>query len=146
MKYLVLAFATILSGCQSVPHVQPPLLLETKPMIVIRHNGGLQDGACPMWVKVDGMMRGELENGRILSVDVEPGVRKISLGRSRGGVFGAGTICSGSLETTALVSRDVEVAGKPVKLAYEMQGTGKRWIPIAGFFLAPTPAIVPDND
>lgn len=144
--YAVAAVAALLAACQSVPHVQPPILLQSKPMIVVRHNGGVQDGACPMWVKVDGAMKGELENGHSLSVDVEPGVRKVSVGRSRGGVFGAGTICSGSLETIALVTRDVEVGSKPVKIAYEMQGTGKRWIPIVGLFLAPTPVLIPDDE
>lgn len=146
MKVIFLTVAALLVGCQSVPNIQSPILLQDKPMIVVRHNGGVQDGACPMWVKVDEVMKGEIENGRSISVDVKPGVRKVSLGRSRGGVFGAATICSGSLETTALVSREVEVAGGPVRLAYEMHGTGKRWIPLVGLFLAPTPVLIPDEN
>jgi hypothetical protein len=146
MRFYALVATSLIAGCQSVPHVQPPILLQNKPMIVVRHNGGVQDGACPMWVKIDDAMKGELENGRSISVDVEPGIRKVSVGRSRGGVFGAGTICSGSLDTIALVTRDVEVAGKPVKLAYEVQGTGKRWIPLVGLFLAPTPVLILDEE
>jgi len=137
----VVVAALVLAGCQSPPRVQAPLLLESKPMIVVRHNGGVQDGACPMWVKLNGVMKGELENGQSLILDVEPGVYTVALGRSRGGVFGAGTICTGSLQSAALITRSVEVGSKPVKLAYDMQGTGKRWIPIAGLFLAPTPVL-----
>ena len=145
MRYLLFALAAISVGCQSVPHVQTPLLLEPKPLIVVRHGGGVQDGACPMWVKVDGSIKGEIMNGRFLSIDVEPGLRIVTLGRSQNGVFGAGTLCSGNLATAPLVTRSVEVGSKPVKLVYDMQGVGKRWIPIAGFFLAPTPVLNPEE-
>lgn len=145
MRISILVLASLISGCQAVPNVQTPLLLRDKPMIVVRHNGGSGDGACPMWVKVNGEHKGELLRGRSVAIDVEKGVHTVSLGRSSGGVYGAGTICTGSLQTTALVSRAVEVGEKPVRLAYEMHGTGKRWIPIAGLFLAPTPALVPDS-
>ncbi|MEQ1686170.1 MAG: hypothetical protein ABL916_21180 [Burkholderiaceae bacterium] len=114
-------------------------------MISVRHGGGVQDGACPMWVKVNGVMKGELENGQSLNIDLEPGVYEVALGRSRGGVFGAGTICTGSLQTTALITRSVQVANRPVRLVYDMEGTGKRWIPLAGLFLAPTPVLNSDD-
>lgn len=146
MKIATIALASIaLAACQSVPNVQPPMLLQDKPMIVVRHNGGLQDGACPMWVKVDGILKGQIERSQTLTIDVEPGIRTVTLGRSASGIFGAGTICSGSLDTKALVTRDIEVRNKPVPLVYEMDGVGKRWIPIAGLFLAPTPMLVPDE-
>jgi hypothetical protein len=141
MRALLAIAVFALAGCQSAPRVQAPLLLHSKPMIVVRHNGGVQDGACPMWVKLNGDLKGELENGQGLNLDVEPGVYTVALGRSRGGVFGAGTVCVGSLQTTALITRSVEVGNKPVRLVYDMKGTGKRWIPIAGLFLAPTPVL-----
>lgn len=141
MKKLATVAIVILAGCQSPPRVEAPVLLAAKPMIVVRHGGGVQDGACPMWVKVNGEMKGELENGQSMNLDVQPGIYTVSLGRSRGGVFGAGTICTGSLQSAALITRTVEVGTKPVRLAYDMEGTGKRWIPIAGLFLAPTPVL-----
>lgn len=146
MKYVAIAAVVLLSACQSPPRVQAPLLLDAaKPMIAVRHNGGVQDGACPMWVKVNGTMKGELENGQSINIDVEPGTHEVSLGRSRGGVFGAGTICSGGLNTAALITRSVQVGNRPVKLVYDMEGTGKRWIPLFGLFLAPTPVLNPDE-
>ena len=141
MRHVIFGAAVLLVGCQSVPHVQTPILLESKPLIVVRHGGGVQDGACPMWVKVDGSMKGEIMNGRSLAIDAEPGLRTVTLGRSQSGVFGAGTICVGNLATVALVTRSVEVGNRPVKLVYDMEGVGKRWIPIAGLFLAPTPVL-----
>ena len=141
MRSIVFLSALILAGCQSPPRVQAPLLLDAKPMISVRHAAGVQDGACPMWVKVNGVVKGELENGQSLNIDVEPGVYEVSLGRSRGGVFGAGTICTGSMQSAALITRSVQVANRPVRLMYDMEGTGKRWIPIAGLFLAPTPVL-----
>ena len=98
-----------------------------------------------MWVKVNGIMKGELENGQSLNIDVEPGVYEVSLGRSRGGLFGAGTICVGSMQSAALITRSVQVSNRPVKLMYDMEGIGKRWIPIVGLFLAPTPVLNPDE-
>jgi hypothetical protein len=80
-----------------------------------------------------------------LNVDVEPGIYEVSLGRSRGGVFGAGTICSGGPNTAALITRSVQVGNRPVKLVYDMEGTGKRWIPLFGLFLAPTPVLNADE-
>lgn len=145
MKYLVIASVIFLAACQSPPRIQSPLLLDAKPMIVVRHNGGVQDGACPMWVKVNGGMKGELENGQSLNIDVEPGTYEVSLGRSRGGLFGAGTICTGGLNTTALITRSIQVGNRPVKLVYDMEGTGKRWIPLFGLFLAPTPVLNADE-
>lgn len=145
MKYIAIASVVLLSACQSPPRVQAPLLLDARPMIAVRHNGGVQDGACPMWVKVNGSVRGELENGQSLNVDVEPGIYEVSLGRSRGGVFGAGTICSGGPNTAALITRSVQVGNRPVKLVYDMEGTGKRWIPLFGLFLAPTPVLNADE-
>jgi hypothetical protein len=147
MRTAIALSLILLTGCQAVPRTQAPVLTTAtgKPMIIVRHNGGVQDGACPMWVKIDGVHKGELQNGNSLALDVEKGVRTVSMGRSAGGVYGAGTICSGSLQTKALVTRDFEVGDAPVRVAYEMQGTGKRWIPIAGFFLAPTPALVLDK-
>lgn len=145
MKYFVMASVLVLAGCQSPPRVQAPLLLDTKPMIAVRHGGGVQDGACPMWVKVNGVMKGELENGQSLNIDLEPGVYEVTLGRSRGGIFGAGTICVGSLQTAPLITRSVQVANRPVRLVYDMEGTGKRWIPLAGLFLAPTPVLNSDD-
>lgn len=135
----------MLVGCQATPRVQPPILLHDKPMIVVRHNGGSGDGACPMWVKVDGAQKGIIERNNSLAIDVENGVHLVSLGRSSTGVYGAATVCVGSDTTSALVGREVEVDGKPVRLVYEMHGTGKRWIPIVGFFLAPTPALALDS-
>ena len=137
--------AIILAGCQSPPRVQAPLLLDAKPMIAVRHAAGVQDGACPMWVKVNGVVKGELENGQSINIDVEPGVYEVSLGRSRGGLFGAGTICVGSMQSAALITRSVQVSNRPVKLMYDMEGIGKRWIPIVGLFLAPTPVLNPDE-
>ena len=145
LKYLLVAAVIFLAGCQSPPRVQAPLLLDSKPMIVVRHGGGVQDGACPMWVKVNGAMKGELENGQSLNVEVEPGTYEVTLGRSRGGVFGAGTICVGSMQTAALITRSVQVSNRPIKLVYDMEGTGKRWIPLAGLFLAPTPVLNADE-
>ena len=145
MRYLTLTAALFLTGCQSPPRVQAPLLLDARPMIAVRHAAGVQDGACPMWVKVNGVLKGDLENGQSLNIDVEPGVHEVSLGRSRGGVFGAGTICVGSIQSAALITRSVQVSNRPVKLMYDMEGTGKRWIPIVGLFLAPTPVLNPDD-
>ena len=98
-----------------------------------------------MWVKINGVIKGELENGQSLNVDVEQGIYEVSLGRSRGGVFGAGTICTGSMQSAALITRSVQVSSRPVRLMYDMEGTGKRWIPIAGLFLAPTPVLNLDD-
>ena len=146
MKYVALLPIAFLAACQSPPRVEAPLMLDvSKPMISVRHNGGVQDGACPMWVKVNGSMKGEIENGQSINIDVEPGVHEVSLGRSRGGVFGAGTICTGGLNTIALISRSVQVGNRPIKLVYDMEGVGKRWIPIVGLFLAPTPVLKPEE-
>lgn len=56
-------------------------------------------------MKVNGVMKPELENGQSLNIDLEPGIYEMARGRSRGGVFRAGTICVGGLQTTALITR-----------------------------------------
>lgn len=145
MRTALLAACAALAGCQAVPNKQPPVLLTGRPMIVVRHNGGGGEGVCPMWVKINGEVKGELLEGRSLAAEVPRGVHTVALGRSASGVYGRGVVCTGSMQTTALVSREFEVGDGPVKVAYEMHGTGKRWIPIAGLFLRPTPALVPDT-
>ncbi len=147
MKAKISLFAlALVTGCQSAPTVQAPLLLlQDKPMIVVRHNGGTHEGACPMWVKVNGEYKGEVILGNSISIDVNKGIHTVSLGISANGMYGVATSCFGNLQTPARVTRAVEVSNRPVKLAYELQGTGKRWIPFAGIFLPPTPVLVPDN-
>lgn len=144
-KTVLAALTLALVGCQSAPTVQSPMYASDRSMIVVRHAAGVQDGACPMWVRIDGVVKADLENGQSIGIEVEPGMHTVTMGRSRNGVFGAGTVCFGnSLESLALVTRDVEVVNRPVKLMFDMEGTGKRWIPIAGLFLTPTPVLNAD--